>query len=187
MKVSEIMTPSPACCTQTARFSPWRGPCAIMTAARYHRAGGHVVGIVTDRDLAIRALADGKSGNAKVSDVITRDPKCCDPDDDLRVLQKVMSENQVRRVPVVNSSGRCVGIVSQADLALAARRRRRSPIVRSHSSSSASRSRHNAPTVARDNVYRMEIVADCSLARRVGFAPGPHRASSSVVRFVLSG
>jgi len=81
---------------------------------------GCVVGIVTDRDLAVRALADGKSADAKVGDVITRDVCCCSADDDVREVEKIMADNQVRRVPIVDADGCCVGIISQADLARAA-------------------------------------------------------------------
>src|SRR5207244_3836591 len=79
-----------------------------------------LVGIVTDRDLAVRALAEGKSTSTKVSDVITRDPCCCSPDDDVRDVERIMKDNRVRRVPIVDAEGCCVGIVSQADLARAA-------------------------------------------------------------------
>ena len=73
---------------------------------------------MTDR--AVRALADGKSADAKVGDVITRDVCCCSADDDVRKVERIMADNQVRRVPIVDADGCCVGIVSQADLARAA-------------------------------------------------------------------
>ncbi|MEO8620569.1 MAG: CBS domain-containing protein [bacterium] len=83
---------------------------------------GCVVGIVTDRDLVIRALADGADSSMPVSKFITASPHCAGPNDDVRVVQAVMVENQVRRVPIVDANGRCLGIVSQADLARAALR-----------------------------------------------------------------
>ena len=81
--------------------------------------GGRVVGIVTDRDLAVRGLARGLSSDAKVRDVMTASPECCSEEADVHDIERVMSDRQVRRVPIVNADGGCVGIVSQADLARA--------------------------------------------------------------------
>jgi predicted transcriptional regulator len=80
---------------------------------------GRIIGIVTDRDLAVRALAHGVSADAKVAKFFTRDPHCCTADDDIRDVEKLMADNQIRRVPIVNEEGRCIGIVAQADLARA--------------------------------------------------------------------
>lgn len=122
MKASEIMTASPTCCSPTD---------SIRDAARIMRdsdcgavpvtENDRVVGIITDRDVAIRAVAEGKAADSKVSDVFTRDPRCCRDDADVSEVSKVMTEAQVRRVPIVNANGKCVGIVSQADLARAAK------------------------------------------------------------------
>jgi signal-transduction protein with cAMP-binding, CBS, and nucleotidyltransferase domain len=81
---------------------------------------GSVVGIVTDRDLAIRAIASGKDFNTKLNDLMTPMASCCGPDDDLRDVEQKMAELQVRRIPIIDADGRCVGIVSQADIARAA-------------------------------------------------------------------
>lgn len=81
--------------------------------------GGRVVGIVTDRDLAIRTLAEGKGSDAKVGAVMTPSPQCCKADDEIRDIEQIMAERQVRRIPIVDADGRCVGIISQADLARA--------------------------------------------------------------------
>ena len=122
MKVRDIMTASPACCSPSD---------SLRDAARIMRdsdcgavpvvENDRVVGIITDRDLAVRALAEGKTADAKVSEVLTRDPRCCSEDADVDEVAHVMKENQVRRVPIVDASGKCVGIVSQADLARAAK------------------------------------------------------------------
>lgn len=122
MKASEIMTPTPRTCTSAD---------SVADVARLMRDSdcgavpivdnGHVTGIVTDRDLAIRVLAQGKGGDSKAGDVMTSSPQCCSPDDDIRDVEKMMAERQVRRIPIVDSDGRCVGIISQADLAIASR------------------------------------------------------------------
>ena len=121
MKASDIMTSSPCCCSpndslQDVARTMRDNDCGAIPVVE----NGCVVGIVTDRDLAVRALADGKSADAKVGDVITRDVCCCSADDDVREVEKIMADNQVRRVPIVDADGCCVGIVSQADLARAA-------------------------------------------------------------------
>jgi CBS domain-containing protein len=79
-----------------------------------------IVGVVTDRDLSVRGLAAGKLGDARVGDVMTARPFCCRADAAVRDIERTMSDHQVRRVPIVDAEGRCVGIVSQADLARAA-------------------------------------------------------------------
>ena len=76
-----------------------------------------VVGVVTDRDLTIRALAEGKGPETPIRELMSSQTSCCTAEEDLRQLERVMVERQVRRVPVVDGSGGCIGIVAQADLA----------------------------------------------------------------------
>ena len=121
MKARDIMTSRPCCCSpndslQDVARTMRDNDCGAVPVVE----NGCVVGIVTDRDLTVRALAVGKSADTMVGDVITRDVCCCGADDDVRVVEKIMAENKVRRVPIVDAGGGCVGIVSQADLARAA-------------------------------------------------------------------
>jgi CBS domain-containing protein len=83
---------------------------------------GRVVGIVTDRDLTVRGIASGRDANTRLSELMTPAAICCGQDDDLRDVEQKMAELQVRRIPIVDAAGRCVGIISQADIALAASR-----------------------------------------------------------------
>ena len=76
-----------------------------------------VVGIVTDRDLAIQVVADRRNPDVPLEQVMTRQPLVCRNTDDLEIALEIMSDHQVRRVPIVDSHGRLVGIISQADLA----------------------------------------------------------------------
>lgn len=77
-----------------------------------------VVGIVTDRDLAISVVAEGRDPrNVKIRDVMTRDPVTCREDDDVESILDLMAENQVRRIPIVDANERLIGIVAQADIA----------------------------------------------------------------------
>ena len=80
-----------------------------------------VVGVITDRDLAIRAVATGKSADTRLSELMTQNVHCCSQDDDLRDVERKMAELQVRRICIVDAGGRCMGIISQADIARAAR------------------------------------------------------------------
>jgi len=121
MHASDIMTSDPSCCSPNDSL---RDVAQMMRDIDCGSVpiveNGRIIGIVTDRDLVVRALASGRGADTKVRDVITSDPRCCSTDDDVRDVELIMSENQVRRVPVVDADGYCVGIVSQADLALAA-------------------------------------------------------------------
>jgi CBS domain-containing protein len=76
-----------------------------------------LVGLVTDRDLAIKVVAEGKSADTKVGDVMSRDLFTCGPDDNIKEALRTMETHQVRRVPIVDDQGRLLGIVAQADLA----------------------------------------------------------------------
>ncbi|MEX2584696.1 MAG: CBS domain-containing protein, partial [Gemmatimonadota bacterium] len=75
-------------------------------------------GVITDRDIAIRAVAEGKDGSVKVGDCMTRDVRTVNKNDSVRDVMRVMKDEQVRRVPVVDREGRLVGIIAQADLAV---------------------------------------------------------------------
>jgi CBS domain-containing protein len=76
-----------------------------------------LIGTVTDRDLAIRGLAEGKGPATQVGDLMTNGPTTAGPEDEVEVVRDVMIAQQVRRVPVVDEDGIVVGIVAQADIA----------------------------------------------------------------------
>jgi CBS domain-containing protein len=122
MRAKEIMTKDPEVC---------RGDDTARQAAQVMRDcdcgcvpivddAGKVVGIVTDRDLTVRGIAAGKDADTKLNDLMTPVAACCGPDDDLRDVEQKMAELQVRRIPIVDADGRCLGIISQADIAVAA-------------------------------------------------------------------
>ncbi len=78
---------------------------------------GKLVGILTDRDIAVRGFGPGLHSGSPVFRIMTSDVKTCSVDDDLdRVLQR-MAEEQVRRMPICSNSGEIVGIISVGDLA----------------------------------------------------------------------
>lgn len=76
-----------------------------------------LVGMITDRDIAVRAVAQDKPPNTKVRDVMSREVLYCYDDQDLDEVAMNMGDEQVRRMPVVNRQKRLVGIVSIGDLA----------------------------------------------------------------------
>ena len=79
----------------------------------------HLVGMITDRDIAIRGIGQGKGPDAKVRDVMTEDVKYCFEDQDLKEVTRNMADIQVRRLPVLNRDKR-LGILSLGDIAISA-------------------------------------------------------------------
>jgi CBS domain-containing protein len=118
MKISEVMTPNPKTVGPTD---------SIQTAAQVMRdedtgvvpvvEHGRVTGVVTDRDIVLRAVADGDF-QAEVEDVVSDDVITCTPDMSTADAAELMSEHQIRRLPVVDADERLVGIVSLGDLAV---------------------------------------------------------------------
>jgi CBS domain-containing protein len=75
-------------------------------------------GIVTDRDLCCSVVAEAKlAETTKVADVMTRNPVTCATENTLEDCENLMQRYQIRRVPVVDNTGRCIGIIVQADIA----------------------------------------------------------------------
>ena len=78
--------------------------------------GENLVGALTDRDIAVRAVAAGAAPTARVVEFLSRDALVVRADDDLKIALDLMSSRQVRRLPVVDKDGRLVGVVSLGDL-----------------------------------------------------------------------
>src|SRR5436305_14937856 len=117
--IRDVMTTSPSALTSGS---------SVMEAARLMRdedtgivpvvEGEKLVGTVTDRDIALRIVAEGKSPeNTTVGEIASRDLVTIDPQQDLSEALRLMARHQVRRLPVVEEDGRLVGIVAQADIA----------------------------------------------------------------------
>jgi len=79
---------------------------------------GKLVGIVTDRDIVVRAVADGKDASSRVGDAITTEIFSVSPDDFVFEAIRMMGDKQVRRIPVVDEKGALAGIIAMADGAL---------------------------------------------------------------------
>jgi CBS domain-containing protein len=116
-----MMTKAPACCTPASTV---REAAQLM---REHDCGCipvvepgtmRLLGVVTDRDIACRCVAEGGEPDTQVGEIMTTDPRCCHPEDDVAAVEQIMMQAQVRRVPVVDAQGDCIGMIAQADLAL---------------------------------------------------------------------
>ena len=122
VKASELMTDNPACVTpqtsaQEAASLMEREDVGSLPVVE-SRDSMRLVGIVTDRDLALRVLGRGESGNTQISNAMSSgNLACVGPNDDLDKVEELMSNHQVRRIPVVDDNNRVVGMIAQADLA----------------------------------------------------------------------
>jgi CBS domain-containing protein len=121
-KCSEVMTKDPAVCmpgdlvTDVARVMKKEdvGPIPIVEDKETRR----LVGLVTDRDLVLRMVAEGRdTKTTKAEEVMSLKLVTCHADDDVQEALDAMSENQLRRIPVVDDKNRIIGIIAQADVA----------------------------------------------------------------------
>ena len=119
MRCSEIMTRDVKTAT---RDMPLREVAVIMREGDVGSVpvveDGRLVGILTDRDIVVRAIADGKDATAPVSDAMTAEIFSVKPDDFVFEAIRIMGDRQVRRIPVVAESGELAGIIAMADIAL---------------------------------------------------------------------
>jgi CBS domain-containing protein len=122
-KCIDVMTANPVCCTpddsvvRIAKLMKTEDVGSIPICDDRH--GKRLVGIVTDRDLAIQVVGAGKDPNSvKARDVMTRDPFACRPDDDLQFAVTAMEKHQVRRIAITGGNGELLGIIAQADVAI---------------------------------------------------------------------
>lgn len=121
-KCSEVMTREPVCCepsdpiTRAAEVMKREDVGSVPVVES--RPDGRLVGIVTDRDIVVKVVAEGRAVEAGIiRDVMTPNPVCCREDDDISRAVSLMEERQVRRMPVVAADGRLTGIIAQADIA----------------------------------------------------------------------
>jgi CBS domain-containing protein len=117
--IREIMTPNPS------TIEPSNSVVEAARIMKQEDAGvvpvtenGRLTGMVTDRDIAIRVVAEGKDPQSTtVREVASTDLVTVDPQQDLDEALRLMAQHQVRRLPVVEEDGRLVGVVAQADVA----------------------------------------------------------------------
>jgi CBS domain-containing protein len=116
--IQEAMTPNP---TAIEPSTPAREAARIMKSEDVGALpiveDAKLVGMITDRDLALRVLAEGRDADTPVGEIASRDVVTVDPQQTLEEAARLMAEHQVRRLPVVEEDGRLVGILAQADIA----------------------------------------------------------------------
>ena len=123
MKIREVMTPNPVCCLSTDTAQK------VAQVMRDENVGSlpvvadtqscKLIGMITDRDICCSLVAEGLDPkNTTIEKHISSDLITCRDGENLDKCERAMQEHQIRRIPVVDSDGRCIGIVSQADLAL---------------------------------------------------------------------
>ncbi|MXO75975.1 CBS domain-containing protein [Altererythrobacter aerius] len=119
MEIRELMTKDPACCSPSDSVKEAASLMASNDCGQIPvtNAEGELVGVITDRDIACRCVAEGKSAETLVKDIMSSSPITVTIDASVAECCKKMEDNQVRRLPVVDDAGRCCGIVSQADIA----------------------------------------------------------------------
>lgn len=124
MKISEIMTKNPRSVSPDTPVSEAAqvmkeedvGMVPVVERVGGAETRGRLVGVVTDRDIAIRAVAEGRAVDSPVSEVMSGGVKTCSPDDSVEEAMNMMGREQVRRIPIVDERGSLVGVVAQADL-----------------------------------------------------------------------
>lgn len=136
MQIREIMTREPACCSPEARIQDVArmmvqhdcGEIPVVESDRSKRP----IGVVTDRDIAIRVVAEGRDpSRITARDCMSSPVFTVTPDTELESACQVLEQHQVRRVPVVDERGEICGVLSQADIANFASERDTAEVVRS--------------------------------------------------------
>lgn len=145
MEVKDIMTPDPACCTpdttlQRAAEMMVEHDCGEIPVVE-NAASMKPVGVITDRDITCRTVAKGHNPlTMTVAECMTTPCVTVGPDTSLAECCRVLEENQIRRVPVVDAAGACCGIVALADIARHAEKRETAEVVKEVSEPSSSAS-----------------------------------------------
>lgn len=122
MKARDIMTSNPSSCHPEDKL------CSAINIMRENNVGvvpvtdgageAHLVGIITDRDVALGLGAEEKAcSQLNVESCMSKQIFSCHPDDDLKKVEQIMKEHQVRRVPVIDQNGMLQGIIATADIA----------------------------------------------------------------------
>ncbi len=132
MKVKDVMSTDVACCR---RDTPLREVARMMVDCDCGEIpvtdeAGRPIGVITDRDITCRVVAQGRNPlELTAGDCMTSPPVTVTPQASFKECCDLLEENQIRRVPVVDEAGLCIGIVSQADIARHASKRDTAEVV----------------------------------------------------------
>jgi CBS domain-containing protein len=123
MKVKEVMSTNPACCTPDETVQNVAKKMCDLNVGSIPVVTDHesrsLLGMITDRDLCCRVLAHGLDAKStRIQEFVTYNPAVCRDGENVEQCERLMQEHQVRRIPVVDRENHVIGIVAQADLAL---------------------------------------------------------------------
>ena len=124
MKAQDIMSKNPSTVTPSTRVRQAaqlmkEHDVGIVPVVEEGGADRRLVGLLTDRDIAIRLVAEGRDADlVEVRELMSSSPKTARADDDVATVMDLMGREQIRRVPIVDERGSLVGIVAQADIVL---------------------------------------------------------------------
>ena len=110
---TEVKTITPEETIQTVARCMHSGDFGMLPVIENDR----MIGVITDRDIAVRAVAEGKDCGTRVRDVMSKEMICAHENEMVASAMRLMSEHQVRRLPIVNADKKIVGIVALGDLA----------------------------------------------------------------------
>lgn len=145
MRVKEVMTADPACCISETSLQEVAQmmvdhDCGEIPVVE-NKQTMLPIGVITDRDIVCRTIARGLNPlNLTVADCISKPCVTVTPDMSLEECGRIMEENRIRRVPVVDAAGRCCGIVALADIALHAKKSMAGEVVKEVSTPTAAAS-----------------------------------------------
>lgn len=133
MAVADIMTSDVACCTpdttiQEAAQMMMDCDCGMIPVVDSHESR-RMQGVVTDRDICCRGVAKGLDPSTPVANCMTASVMSVTPEESLDEMMSLMEFHQIRRIPVCDENGAVVGVVSQADIALACPQRQVAEVV----------------------------------------------------------
>lgn len=119
--IKDVMTRDPVCVDpHSSAADAARSMRDVDSGAILVAEGGHLKGLLTDRDIVVRAIAEGRDpSQVEVQEICSSDIQALRPEDDLDSAVRLMRERHIRRIPVVEDDDHPIGIVSIGDLALA--------------------------------------------------------------------
>lgn len=127
MKAQDIMSRNPSTVTPSTRVRQAaklmkEQDVGIVPVVEEGGSGNRLVGLLTDRDIAIRLVAEGRDPDlVEVRELMSTSPKTARADDDVATVMDLMGREQIRRVPIVDERGSLLGIVAQADIVIEAK------------------------------------------------------------------
>jgi len=142
MKVSEIMTKNPTCCTADAGLQEVAkmmvdNDCGCIPVVADNNTKTPI-GMITDRDITVRTVAEGKNPlDLTAGDVMSGDVITVTQDSSVEDCCNLMEDSQIRRIAVVDENGACCGMVAQADIAINADDRKTAEMVQEVSKTTA--------------------------------------------------